>query len=481
MNQNFLWGAAISANQCEGAWNINGKGPSIADMLTQGSQNETRKVTDVIDKKAYYPSHDGVEFFENYKQDIKLFSELGLRAFRFSINWSRIFPTGLESTPDEKGLQFYDNLLDELLKYHIEPIVTLSHFEMPYGLIQKYNGWSSRKTVTCFMRYVETIFDRYSDKVKYWLTFNEINNAFTPAGPILSLGTVKDLSGSILEIGKKTDIQTKINSLHHELLASAESVILAHHKYPHFKIGSMTAFIPYYPYTARTSDVIEAQKQTNLLDWYTSDVQVRGEYSYFAHKLWQENNIKIDMKENDQVVLKQGKVDFYALSYYMSMCAGRTRNKESVAGNFIQGLKNPYLKTSEWGWQLDPEGLRYSLNEIYSRYKIPIMIVENGLGAKDHVSKDGKVHDPYRITYLQKHIQAMKESINDGVNVIGYMLWSALDLVSASTGEMRKRYGLVYVNKQDNGSGDFRRIKKDSFYWYQKVIKTNGERLEANN
>lgn len=473
--QDFLWGAAIAANQVEGAWNVDGKGPSIPDMITSGSKEKTRQVTSKLDKKEYYPSHDGVDFYHHYQEDIKLLAEMGVKAFRFSINWSRIFPTGLEEKPNEAGLEFYDRILNELEKYKIEPIVTLSHFEMPYGLAEAYNGWENRKTIECFFNYSKAVFERYSDKVKYWLTFNEINNSLTPSGPIMTLGMIKNFDGKLT--GIEYSLQEKLQALHHVFLASAKVVKYAHDNYPNFKIGNMVAFIPYYPYTSKPQDVLKAQESMNYLDWYVSDVQVRGKYSYFAKRFWKDNGVNLVFEENDAQILKEGTVDFYSLSYYMSMCDGYPDVVEKSAGNFIDGLKNPYLKSSAWDWQMDPDGLRYTLNQIYARYEIPIMIVENGLGAYDKVTATKHIHDDYRISYLKTHIKAMKEAVEDGVDMLGYTPWSAIDLVSASTGEMSKRYGLIYVDKHDNGTGSFERIPKDSYFWYSKVIATNGEDL----
>lgn len=473
--QDFLWGAAIAANQVEGAWNVDGKGPSIPDMITRGSKEKARQVTLKLDNKEYYPSHDGVDFYHHYQEDIKLLAEMGVKAFRFSINWSRIFPTGLEEKPNEAGLEFYDRILNELEKYKIEPIVTLSHFEMPYGLAKAYNGWENRKTIECFFNYSKAVFERYSDKVKYWLTFNEINNSLTPSGPIMTLGMIKNFDGKLT--GIEYSLQEKLQALHHVFLASAKVVKYAHDNYPNFKIGNMVAFIPYYPYTSKPQDILKAQESMNYLNWYVSDVQVRGKYSYFAKRFWKDNGVNLVFEENDAQILKGGTVDFYSLSYYMSMCDGYPDIVEKSAGNFIDGLKNPYLKSSAWDWQMDPDGLRYTLNQIYARYEIPIMIVENGLGAYDKVTAAKHIHDDYRIDYLKTHIKAMKEAVEDGVDMLGYTPWSAIDLVSASTGEMSKRYGLIYVDKHDNGTGSFERIPKDSYFWYSKVIATNGENL----
>lgn len=382
---------------------------------------------------------------------------------------------GMEEQPNEEGLAFYDRVFDECRKYGIEPLVTLSHYEMPYALVEKYNGWLSRECIRYFLHYVETVFERYKDKVRYWLTFNEINAGGLPLGDLVSTGLLKGFSGPIDEI--KNTMQDRYQALHHQLVASAMAVKEAHEKYPQFKIGNMICFITSYPRTCRPADILEAQKQMQNLNWYCSDVQVKRAYPYFAQRIWKENNVKLIMEPEDKKILREGTVDFYTFSYYMTNCVGTEKDAEKMSGNIAGGLKNPYLEASEWGWQIDPEGLRYTLNEIYDRYHIPVMIVENGLGAKDEVV-DGRIHDSYRIDYMKKHIEQMKLAVEDGVDLMGYTAWGCIDLVSASTGEMAKRYGLIYVDKHDDGSGTLKRIRKDSFYWYQKVIASNGEDCE---
>ncbi len=382
---------------------------------------------------------------------------------------------GWEEQPNEEGLAFYDRVFDECRKYGIEPLVTLSHYEMPYALVEKYNGWLSRECIRYFLHYVGTVFERYKDKVRYWLTFNEINAGGLPLGDLVSTGLLKGFSGPIDEI--KNTMQDRYQALHHQLVASAMAVKEAHEKYPQFKIGNMICFITSYPRTCRPADILEAQKQMQNLNWYCSDVQVKGAYPYCAQRIWKENNVKLIMEPEDKKILREGTVDFYTFSYYMTNCVGTEKDAEKMSGNIAGGLKNPYLEASEWGWQIDPEGLRYTLNEIYDRYHIPVMIVENGLGAKDEVV-DGRIHDSYRIDYMKKHIEQMKLAVEDGVDLMGYTAWGCIDLVSASTGEMAKRYGLIYVDKHDDGSGTLKRIRKDSFYWYQKVIASNGEDCE---
>lgn len=474
--KDFLWGGACAANQFEGAWDVDGKGPSAADMCTNGSYTNPKRITRTILPDTLYPSHEAIDFYHRYEEDIALFAEMGFKVFRTSINWTRIFPTGTEAEPNEAGLAFYDRVFDCCKKHGIEPLVTISHYEMPYGLIEKYNGWENREVIGCFMNYCKAIFARYQDKVKYWLTFNEINSGTKAMGSTLSTGTIRGYEGPIIHAPDKP--QERYQALHHMFLASAEAVIYAHEHYPHFKLGNMELFATAYPLTPNPDDVLACQKEMQMMNWFCSDVQVRGAYPHYSRRFFEENGISIHMEPGDVEILKAGKVDFYTFSYYVTNCATARTDAESTGGNIINGVKNPYLQASEWGWQIDPKGLRYTLNEIYGRYEIPIMIVENGLGARDVLEEDGSIHDPYRIDYLRQHIEQMKEAVKDGVDLIGYTPWGCIDLVSASTGEMAKRYGFIYVEKYDDGTGSLNRRRKDSFYWYQKVIATNGEDLD---
>lgn len=471
----FLWGGACAANQFEGAWDVDGKGISVPDCCTNGSRTSPKCITPQFDSKRLYPSHEAIDFYHHYQEDIALFAEMGFQAFRTSINWTRIFPTGMEEVPNEAGLVFYESIFKECKKYGIEPIVTLSHYEMPYALVEKYNGWASPELIRLFEKYCRTVFERYQNLVKYWLTFNEINGGITPLGTVLSLGTARGYEGPVQEV--EIDLQTRFQAIHHQLVASAKVVKFAHDNYPQFKMGDMNVFLTTYPLTCDPADLLAAQSHNNILNWFCSDIQVRGEYPYYMERYFKDNNIHLTISEEEREILKEGTVDFYTCSYYMSTCITTHEDAEKVAGNLAGGAKNPYLQASEWGWQVDPQGLRYSLNEIYSRYNIPIMVVENGLGALDEKATDGRIHDVYRIDYLRQHIEAMKEAVEDGVDLIGYTPWGCIDLVSASTGEMAKRYGFIYVNKFDDGTGDFSRERKDSFYWYQKVIASNGEDL----
>ena len=473
--KNFLWGGAVAANQLEGAWDKDGKGESVPDHCTVGSATEPKRLTAVIEPGTRYPSHEAIDFYSHYEEDIALFAEMGFKVFRTSINWARIFPTGMEEEPNEKGLEFYDRVFDTCLRYGIEPLVTISHYELPWALAEKYNGWEGRELIGYFMKYCRTIFERYRDKVRYWLTFNEINMGTQPFGAILSLGTVRGFSGYVTEVPDKP--QERFQALHHQLVASAMAVRYAHEHFPQFRMGNMSMFALSYPRTCSPEDALACQKSMRTVNWYCSDVQVRGEYPAFAESLWKELGVSIKTEPGDAEILREGTVDFYTFSYYMSSCVTTDPALGAGADGSPAGTKNPYLSSSDWGWQIDPKGLRYALNEIYDRYRIPLMVVENGLGAYDRKEADGSINDDYRIDYLRSHIEQMKCAVEDGVDLMGYTPWGCIDLVSASTGEMAKRYGFIYVEKYDDGTGDLSRKRKKSFGWYKKVIATNGEDL----
>ena len=475
LSKDFLWGGATAANQFEGGWNLDGKGISTSDMLTAGTHTIPRKITRETIDGLNYPSHEAIDFYHRYKDDIKLFAEMGFKVFRMSIAWTRIFPNGDDKEPNEAGLKFYDDVFDELKKYNIEPLVTISHYEMPFNLTKKYNGWASRNLIDFFVNYCSVIFNRYKDKVKYWLTFNEINCGTMPMGGYLGLGILNEGTEDFLH--QNDNKQIRFQALHHQFVASAKAVKLGHSINKDFKIGCMIAHMTTYPYTCNPDDILLAQKKNQLANDLCGDVQVRGEYPFFAKRYFEENNIVLDITEEDKKILKEGTVDYYTFSYYMSNCESASGDEDKTSGNLLGGIKNPYLEASDWGWQIDPKGLRYTLNELYGRYNIPLMVVENGLGAFDKVEEDGSINDDYRIEYLKDHIIQMKEAVKDGVDLIGYTPWGCIDLVSASTGEMEKRYGFIYVDKDNAGEGTLDRKKKKSFEWYKNVIKTNGEEL----
>jgi 6-phospho-beta-glucosidase len=472
--EGFLWGGATAANQLEGAYNEGGKGLNLADVLPGGKDNRLKLLASTgfdfeIDKSKYtYPNHEGIDFYHRYKEDIALFAEMGFKTFRLSIAWSRIFPNGDELEPNEEGLAFYDRVFDELAKYNIEPLVTIAHYETPLHLIKEYGGWRNRKLVEFFERYVTVLFNRYKDKVKYWLTFNEINGATHM--PLLGLGFSPE--------NEETRLQDSFQGLHHQFVASARAVQLGHEIIPGSQIGCMLIYAPVYSYDSNPENVLYAQQEARLFNNFCGDIHVRGEYPTFSERYFRENNINIKMEDGDLELIKNGTVDFISFSYYMSRTDKKVKTPEEIGqGNLIGGVKNPFLKASDWGWEIDPVGLRIALNELYDRYQLPLFVVENGLGAYDKVEEDGSIHDDYRINYLREHIRAMGEAVDDGVELMGYTSWGCIDLVSASSGEMSKRYGFIYVDKHDDGSGTLERSRKKSFYWYKNVIATNGEEL----
>ena len=409
---------------------------------------------------------------------------MGFKCFRFSINWGRIFPNGDDEKPNEAGLAFYESVIDECRKYDIEPLITLCHYEIPWNIVTKYNGFASREVIDLFVKYATTCFERYKDKVKYWLTFNEINIACLGEGGIgnlygLGIMDPEDVNADhripLTEL--KSNPQITFEALHNEFVASALAVKAGHEINPDFMIGNMIAHSTIYPLTSNPKDILAAQQRDDILNNLCGDVQVRGEYPDFAYRYFKDHGIDCSfITEEDKKIIKEGTVDFYTFSYYASNCITVDENAETTAGNMMKGVKNPYLKASDWGWQIDPDGLRYTLNKLHGRYPhTPLMIVENGLGAFDTVTEDGKIHDDYRIDYYRPHIEAMKEAIADGVPLIGYTTWGCIDLVSAGTGQYAKRYGFIYVDRHDDGTGDFSRSKKDSFDYYNHVIETNGE------
>lgn len=468
----FLWGGAVAANQCEGAWRADGKWDSIGDHLTAGSRNKNRVFTTEILPDESYPSHEAVDFYHRYKEDIALFAEMGFKVFRLSIAWSRIFPNGDDEIPNEEGLKFYDQVFDECKKYGIEPMVTLSHFEIPYHLVKAYQGFADRKVIDYFERYVRCVMTRYKDKVKYWLTFNEINFATMPMGNLEVLGIINRENDEVAN--PLDDVNLRFQALHHVFLASARAVIAAKEINPDFKVGCMIAHITMYPLTSRPEDMLLLQELDHIINDFCGDVQVKGKYPGYALRYLEEKEVSLVFEPGDEATLLEGHVDFYSFSYYMSNCITTEEGHATTLGNLLGGVKNPYLETTQWGWQIDPKGLLYTLNKINDRYGIPIFIVENGLGAVDEPDENGCIHDDYRINYLRQHIVEMEKAILNKVDLFGYTVWSALDIVSSGTGEMRKRYGFIYVDKDDQGNGTMKRSRKKSFYWYKKVIESNG-------
>ncbi|MBX8938790.1 6-phospho-beta-glucosidase [Enterococcus hulanensis] len=471
--ENFLWGGAVAAHQLEGGWQDGGKGVSVADVMTVGAHGVPRRITNGVLEGENYPNHEAIDFYGRYKEDVKLFAELGLKCFRTSIAWTRIFPNGDEAEPNEAGLQFYDDLFDECLKYGIEPVITLSHFEMPYHLVTEYGGWRNRKMVEFFARFAEVCFTRYKDKVKYWMTFNEINNQANYKEDFAPFTN----SGLKFEAG---DDREKImyQAAHYELVASAKAIEIGHKINPDFEIGCMIAMVPIYPYSCSPSDMMAATVAMQRRYWFT-DVHCKGRYPSYMKAYFDRKQFDLDITAEDEVQLTKGTVDYIGFSYYMSFAV--KDHDKGPAYDYDEAndlVENPYVKASEWGWQIDPTGLRYAMNWFNDRYELPLFIVENGFGAIDEISEDGEIHDEYRIDYLREHIEAMQEAvIYDGIDLMGYTPWGFIDLVSAGTGEMKKRYGFIYVDKDNDGAGTLDRSKKDSFHWFQKVIASNGEAL----
>ncbi len=486
LSKEFLWGGATAANQYEGGYLSGGKGLATADVITDGDLHTPRRIVvqledgtkktitrwedvpagakAIVDEDIYYPSHGATDFYNHYEEDIRLLGEMGFNAFRLSINWTRIFPNGDDAQPNEEGLAFYDRVFDECKKYGIEPVVTINHFDLPMNLAVKYEGWLDRRTIGFFVNYCDTIFRRYKDKVKYWMTFNEIN-------------FLRDYT--TLGITEASKLQKQQQAIYHLLLGSAKAVTLGHSINPDFKIGLMIANMKFYPETCNPTDSLEKMHlERDMVDFYYN-VQCRGKYPNYKNILLEKQGVVLKKEEGDDEVLKAGVVDYIAISYYNSAVVSTKKDGEKDGGNQLGGTKNPYLETTEWNWPIDPIGLRLVLNELYDKYQLPLMIVENGLGATDVVNEDETINDTYRIDYLRKHIIEMKKAVlEDGVDLLGYLPWGCIDLVSAGTGEMKKRYGFVHIDMDDKGNGTLKRRKKLSFYWYKKVIASCGEDLD---
>lgn len=487
-NENFLWGGATAANQFEGGYRDGGKGLSVADVITSGNHNTTRRITwkhletgetgfrelysnesiptgavPAIIEGEYYPSHVATDFYHHYVEDIALLAEMGFKTFRLSINWARIFPNGDDKEANEEGLNFYDKVFDECLKYNIEPLVTLSHYDAPLNLSIKYGGWKNRKLIELFEKYATTVFERYNGKVKYYLTFNEIS--------VIEYG-IFYASASM-----ESSPQDNAQCAHNQFVASAKAVKIAHEINPNIMVGQMNVFQPMYTYTSDPKDQLLVLEEMQKCLFY-SDVQTGGFYPKYRLKRYEREGIVLEDCPEDYELIKNYSADFLGFSCYGSTTF-TTHEVEKGNGNIIHGVKNPYLKTNEWGWPTDPDSLRIALNTLYDRYRKPLWIVENGIGWNDVKEPDGSIHDSYRIDYLREYIKSMRDAVNiDGVELLGYTMWGCIDLVSASTGEMKKRYGFVYVDKDDNGNGTLERSRKDSFYWFKKVIESNGADLE---
>lgn len=478
--EKFLWGGALSACQAEGAWNEDGKTMTVPDVMQFNEKNDrkvTKQVTisrEMIDAAKIdmdtvkYPKRRGIDFYHTYKEDLALMAEMGFRVFRYSIAWARVFPQGDDEAPNETALQFYDSLIDECIRLGMTPLITISHFDMPVVLVDKFGGWYSSELIALYVRYAKVLFERYQGKVHYWVTFNEINMS-VKAGP-KTLG--------ILNEGQANYEEMLFQGLHHQFVAAAKATKLAHDIDPENKIGSMVAYFTTYPYTCRPEDAVAMQKDDQMKNLYFLDVLNHGAYPYYAETYFKQHGIKLKRTQEELDFIKQYHADFVGMSYYNSMISADDETQlELTNANVHSTYKNPHLPANEWGWQIDPVGLRYTLNHVYDRYHQPIFILENSSGFFDTLEEDHSIHDPYRIDFLKQHIAQMGLAIQDGVEMIGYTMWGPIDMISSGTSEMSKRYGFIYVDQDDYGNGTKARYKKDSFYWYKEVIASNGETL----
>lgn len=481
---NFLWGGDISAAQCEGAWDEDGRAPTETDYMVLGSAREKRRITYRLADGTYgdmpihvtaalpegatyatkpnavYPNRTGIDFYHHYREDIALLAEMGFKALNLSISWARVVPHGIANGVNEAGVAFYRDVFEACRAHGIEPIVTLYKYDMPVYYIEQFGGWEDRRLIDEFTAFARVCFEAYRGLVTYWITFNELN--------ILTLSIKKaDQAGR----------QRFFTQVHHQLVASARAVQIAHEIDPSYRVGSMNVGALTYPLTCNPEDEIANQREMQYSIYYTADTQARGHYPSFASRIWREYGVTLEVTDEDRADLAAGKVDYFAFSYYFSNCIEAGSAEGDSLGNLDLGKKNPYLKATDWGWQIDPVGLRFLLHELYDRYQMPLLIVENGIGARDVLEEDGQVHDPYRIDYLRAHIAQMKQAVEEGVDLMGYTMWSCIDLCAASTGEVSKRYGFIYVDVDDEGRGTYERYRKDSFYWYQKVIASNGADL----
>ena len=468
--ENFMWGGAVAANQLEGAWDEDGKGLCIADINEfrddiaiekKGNEELNRAyIKEAVDsKEKVFPKRHGIDFYHTYKEDLKLLAGLGLKTFRTSINWSRIFPNGDDKEPNEAGLKFYDDLFDEILKNGMEPMITVSHYEMPLNLTLSCKGWYSREVIDFFVKYCNTVFDRYAGKVKYWILVNQINlighESFNHLG--VAEDVVEDLRSA------------KYQAVHNEMVACARATKYAHEHHPEMQIGMMLCGGPDYPASCKPEDMLATLKH-NQMEYFFADVLLRGKYPGYAFRFFEDQGIHVEFGEQDEEDFKNT-ADFFSFSYYYTqVCSQESYEK----GNDV--YRNKELPANPWGWTIDPVGFRILLNEFYDRYQKPIYVTENGVGYYDKL-EDGQVHDDYRVDYYREHIRQMKEAIRDGVDVRGYYAWGPIDIISCSSSEMSKRYGFIYVDLDDYGKGTGKRIKKDSYAWMQKVIASNGEDL----
>lgn len=484
--KNFLWGGAVAANQCEGAWLEGGKLPNISDVMTGINAPTAGLVWDEADGKwkmqldetKHYLTHNGIDFYHHFREDLKLMAGMGFKAFRTSISWGRIFPNGDEQTPNEEGLRFYDQLIDEIIANHMEPVITLSHYETPLHLLTESGGWISKDLITFWERYVRTVFERYRGKVKYYLTFNEVNNFYRR--PVVSGGVL-----SIKPFDKTNPLriseQEKWEAYRNILVANASAVKIAHSIDSECKVGCMMASsaIATYPYSCNPDDVWGTYDLQRTAVYYFADPMCLGCIPGYVRRIWREHDIRVDISDEEKKLIRDNTVDYYALSYYKSATySSEIENSFDTGG--IKGKKNPYLtevSPKPWSWPVDPKGLRYTLNVLYDRYHLPLFVVENGIGLDETPDAEGKISDPFRVHYLTEHLRQIHEALLDGVDVMGYLWWGPIDIVSAGTGEMKKRYGFVYVDEDNDGNGTLKRSIKDSYYKYRDIIRQNGENI----
>ena len=481
-SKNFLWGTSISAEQVEGGYDEGGKGLTQCDFAAAGSASDMRKVyfekvdgtrgsmpqfSRLPDGAKYklfddlhYPNHIASDFYHHWEEDLALFHEMGFTTFNTTVAWSRIYPRGLEGGVNQEGIAFYRRVFERAKEYGMDPVITLYKYDEPVYFEETYGGWENREMIDEFVGFATTCFKEFKQYINKWLTFNEINI-------LLEFHTMGNDSETL---------QTRVVQLHNQMVASARCVKAAHAIDPNLKVGCMIAGYCVYPLTCDPADVMLAEQAFQNHFCYTTDTMMRGAYPTFAPSFWQKNHLHVDITEQDQRDLAEGKCDFIAFSYYMSKVVTTHENSLKAFGAGTKSdVRNPYLKYSDWGWAIDPVGFRYFLHMLNDRYQKPIFDVENGLGAYDKIAADGHIHDDYRIHYLSAHIQPMKKAVEEGVRLFGYTTWGGLDLVSFTTGQMDKRYGMIYVDMNDKGEGDLHRVRKDSFYWYKKVIASNGE------